>query len=199
MNIKSSRSPRNQATNSMMNDYADILLRRIQDMIDENNKKLTKIDSAIVDSVNSDGSVNIYFPPDNDKIFTNVSNQTPFALQAGDNVEILLKNGLYSNCWVIALHKQDDIKFVLRTNQNIEKKSEGIIESETDLIDRVNENTNNISELGDSVSTLNTRKANLDSPTFIGNPSAPTPDTEDDSTAIATTAFVKAAISAAMS
>lgn len=37
-------------------------------------------------------------------------------------------------------------------------------------------------------------KANLSSPTFIGNPKAPTPATGDNSTKIATTAFVNTAI-----
>ena len=35
-------------------------------------------------------------------------------------------------------------------------------------------------------------KANIDSPSFTGTPTAPTPDTSDDSTKLATTAYVKA-------
>ena len=46
-------------TGPTMNDYADIMLQRIQAMINENNKKNTKIDSAVVERVNDDGTVDI--------------------------------------------------------------------------------------------------------------------------------------------
>ena len=55
-------------------------------------------------AINEDGTVDVYFPPDNSKIFTRISNQTPFQLQAGDGVELLLKDGSYSNCWIVAKH-----------------------------------------------------------------------------------------------
>lgn len=44
----------------------------------------------------------------------------------------------------------------------------------------------------DHVHASDTSKANLASPTFTGTPSAPTPATSDNTTKIATTAFVKA-------
>ena len=50
--------------------------------------------------------------------------------------------------------------------------------------------TTNLNQLSNIVDT----KAPLDSPTFIGNPTAPTPAVTDNDTSIATTAFVQAAI-----
>lgn len=106
MDYKSSRSTRVDI--STPNSYADIMIERIQEMIAANNDKNIKIDSGIVESINSDGTVNVYFPPEDNKIFTKISNQTPYQLVVGDNVEILVKNGSYSNCWVIAKHSNMD-------------------------------------------------------------------------------------------
>ena len=52
--------------------------------------------------------------------------------------------------------------------------------------------------IGTMVDALDT-KAPLNSPTFTGNPTAPTPAIEDDDTSIATTAFVKDAVAAILS
>ena len=38
------------------------------------------------------------------KLFTRISNQSPFTLSPGDGVEIMLKNGSFDNCWIIAKH-----------------------------------------------------------------------------------------------
>ncbi len=48
-----------------------------------------------------------------------------------------------------------------------------------------------------NIATAVATKAPLNSPTFIGNPAAPTPTFGDNDTSIATTAFVQAAITAA--
>lgn len=87
-----------------INDCADVMIEKILNCFREEMKKSTYLDSAIVSSVNDDGTVNVYFPPDNAKIFTRISNQTPFHLVPGDSVELLLKNGSYSNCWIVAKH-----------------------------------------------------------------------------------------------
>ena len=87
-----------------INDCADIMIEKILDCLRGEMKKATYLDSAIVSSVNDDGTVNVYFPPDDAKIFTRISNQTPFTLAPGDSVELLLKNGSYSNCWIVAKH-----------------------------------------------------------------------------------------------
>lgn len=87
-----------------LNSCADDMIEKILDCLRDEMKKSTRIDTAIVSSVNEDGTINVYFPPDNSKIFTRISNQTPFKLQSGDGVELLLKDGSYSNCWIIAKH-----------------------------------------------------------------------------------------------
>lgn len=97
----------NITSSNEINNYADIMINRISIMIEDMMKKVTHLDSAVVDRVNSDGTVDVYFPPDNSKIFTRISNQTSYNLVAGDSVEILLKNGSYSNCWIIAKHGEN--------------------------------------------------------------------------------------------
>ena len=87
-----------------INDCADSMIEKILDCLKSEMKQTTCLDTAIVSSVNEDGTVDVYFPPDNSKIFTRISNQTPFQLQAGDGVELLLKDGSYSNCWIVAKH-----------------------------------------------------------------------------------------------
>lgn len=61
--------------------------------------------SAIVNKVNEDGTVDVYFPPNEESIFTRITNQTCFKLSKGDSVEIMLKNGSFSNCWICAKHE----------------------------------------------------------------------------------------------
>ena len=87
------------------NTYADIMLEKISQCIEQETKDMPALSGAVVSSVNTDGTVNVYFPPDNNKIFTNISNQTPFYLEPGDSVELLLKDGSYNNCWVVAKHQ----------------------------------------------------------------------------------------------
>lgn len=84
---------------------ADNMIDFINKMVTEKLKGVPVLKPAIVSRINENNSVDIYIPPDRDKIFTNISNQTPFELKVGDSVELLLKDGTYSNCWVIAKHK----------------------------------------------------------------------------------------------
>ena len=62
------------------------------------------METAVVESVNPNGTVNIFFPPNKENIFTNINNQTPFTLNPGDSVEVMKKFGSWSNCWIIAKH-----------------------------------------------------------------------------------------------
>lgn len=57
--------------------------------------------------------------------------------------------------------------------------------------------TSNTFSKGDHVHPTDTTRAPLNSPSFTGTPEAPTPTTGDNSTKVATTAFVQTAISAA--
>lgn len=69
--------------------------------------------------------------------------------------------------------------------------------SDVQNIDTTNANNITIGTLGESL--IDSAIARLDSPIFTGTPSAPTPTLGDDSTAIATTAFVQDTIAAVSS
>lgn len=86
--------------------YADEMLNKILQCVQEKMKGIPQIETAIVNKVNSDGTVNIYLPTSNNKtVFTRISNQTPFTLAEGDIVEIMKKTGSWNNCWIIAKHE----------------------------------------------------------------------------------------------
>lgn len=118
----------NYNTNNI-NDNASQVINIINSIIEDKLKNIVRIDSAIVKRVNDDGTADIYFPPENDVEFTSVSNQTPFALYPGDSVEVLIKNGSYSNCWIVAKHKVSNIltkqmEQVLKNNSLYSKPQE---------------------------------------------------------------------------
>ena len=87
-------------------------LKQISKIIDHKLDKLTTVESAIVDQVNIDGSVNLHIPPDN-TIFTGIQNQSIYQnLKVGDCVKVLKQNNKASNMWIIGGHnlKRNDIK-----------------------------------------------------------------------------------------
>ena len=88
-----------------INNSASQLIKSINTVIDDKLKTVLRLDSAIVKRVGNNGTVDIYFPPENNIEFTSISNQTPFTLYPGDSVEVLIKDGSYSNCWIVAKHK----------------------------------------------------------------------------------------------
>lgn len=62
---------------------------------------MTQIKSAIVHSVNLDGTVNITIPPGN-TIYHNIQNQSIYRnLMPGDNVKIIKENNDLSNMWIM--------------------------------------------------------------------------------------------------
>lgn len=95
-----------------INKYADDLLAKIDACIVERIKNTPQLVSAIVSKVNEDGTVNVYFPPNEKSVFTKIQNQSVYDLQVGDSVEIVLKDGTYSNCWILAKHGVNQAKRV---------------------------------------------------------------------------------------
>lgn len=85
-------------------------LTQINDAIDYKLSGLTQIKSAIIHSVNQNGTVNLYIPP-NRTVYHNIQNQSIYRnLQPGDNVKIIVENGSLSSMWVIGgfqLNPQD--------------------------------------------------------------------------------------------
>src|SRR5574344_300543 len=67
-------------------------------------KKYPKYISAIISSLNDDGSVNVYIPPDINNIASNLLNKTAETLSVGDSVEICSKNGTLANSWIAIKH-----------------------------------------------------------------------------------------------
>ena len=55
------------------NPLVNKFLKQISKIIDYKLEKLTTVESAIVDQVNLDGTVNLHIPPDS-TIFTNIQN-----------------------------------------------------------------------------------------------------------------------------
>lgn len=98
------RDKRYQSTEKGLNDLADLMLGRINSCVDDRTKKAVKIKSAIVTKVNDDGTVNVQLPNDDGSAFSRLQNQSVYELNVGDSVEILLKEGSFTNSWVIAKH-----------------------------------------------------------------------------------------------
>ena len=100
-----SRHDKDYNSSVKLSAYADLMLDRIDTCIsDKISKSVTRLASAIVTKVNSDGSVNIRLPSEDNSEFTKIQNQCPYELKVGDAVELTLKNGSFNNCWVSAKH-----------------------------------------------------------------------------------------------
>lgn len=95
------------------NPLVNKFLKQISKIIDHKLEKLTTVESAIVDQVNLDGTVNLHIPPDS-TVFTNIQNQSIYQdLQVGDCVKVLKQNNKASNMWIIGGHN-------LKRTENIE-------------------------------------------------------------------------------
>ena len=95
------------------NPLVNKFLKQISKIIDHKLEKLTTVESAIVDQVNLDGTVNLHIPPDS-TVFTNIQNQSIYQdLQVGDCVKVLKQNNKASNMWIIGGHD-------LKRSENIE-------------------------------------------------------------------------------
>ena len=100
-----SRHDKDYNSSVKLSAYADLMLDRIDTCVsDKISKNVTRLASAIVTKVNSDGSVNIRLPSEDNTEFTKIQNQCPYELKIGDAVELTLKNGSFNNCWVSAKH-----------------------------------------------------------------------------------------------
>ena len=89
---------------------ADDFIARINECIEERIKGLPQFRSAVVSNVNEDGTIDIYFPPDKDNQLTRIQNQSIYELNVGDSVEVVLKNGSFNNCWILAKHQNDKVR-----------------------------------------------------------------------------------------
>ena len=103
-------------------------LKQISKIIDHKLEKLTTVESAIVDQVNIDGSVNLHIPPDS-TIFTGVQNQSIYQnLKVGDCVKVLKQNNKASNMWIIGGHNLKKDNTVEKINETVSNMIDFIVE-----------------------------------------------------------------------
>lgn len=78
----------------------------IEDIVKTELKKngITTYVSAIVQNINDNGTIDVYFPPNKKDIATGLLNKSGEELLIGDCVEITTKNGNLSNSWVSLKH-----------------------------------------------------------------------------------------------
>lgn len=113
-----SRRKNNIQSDYTMDDLADSLLRRILACVDQKAQSNDITKGAIVTRVNEDGTVNVKLPADEEgHEFTKISNQSVYELSVGDSVELYLKGGRYSNCWIIAKHGMGRKRVALETQK----------------------------------------------------------------------------------
>lgn len=113
-----SRRKNNIQSDYTMDDLADSLLSRILACVDQKAQSNDITKGAIVTRVNEDGTVNVKLPADEDgNEFTKISNQSVYELSVGDSVELYLKGGSYSNCWIIAKHGMGRKRVALETQK----------------------------------------------------------------------------------
>lgn len=181
------RNVRRDVTNSC----ADSMLNRITECFKDSLKGIPQIKSAVIDSINEDGSINIFFPPNETKLFTRISNQSPFILSPGDGVEIMLKNGSFDNCWIIAKHGVT--RADMSTQQN--KTSNDTLKNTISNIDPSQVvGVTKTSQLINDSKFISQDEPIINSPDLRGMPTTPTASKGDNSSQIANTAFVFEAI-----
>lgn len=181
----------NNVRRDVTNSCADSMLNRIRECLRDSLKGVPQVRSAVIDSINEDGSINIYFPPNEHKLFTRISNQSPFNLSPGDGVEILLKNGSFDNCWIIAKHgitRADMSTQQSKTsNDSFKTTSQDVDPSQVVGITKTSQLINDSKFISQDNPVIN-------SPDLRGMPTAPTASKGDNSSQIANTSFVFEAI-----
>ena len=75
--------------------------KQVNKSVENKTNSMTQIKSAIVHSVNLDGTVNITIPPSS-TVYHNIQNQSIYRnLVPGDNVKIIKENNNLSNMWIM--------------------------------------------------------------------------------------------------
>lgn len=93
--------------NENFNKMADEFLQRIEDYINVKLENGPTVKPAEISKVNLDGTVDVFFPPDKDKLFTKIQNQSIYQdLKQGDQVFLFYPQGNKSSCWICAKFKK---------------------------------------------------------------------------------------------
>ena len=95
--------------------------KQINKSVDNKTSQMTQIKSAIVHSVNLDGTVNITIPPSS-TVYHNIQNQSIYRnLVPGDNVKIIKENNDLSNMWIIGGFGLKQIEETKTTQSNVQE------------------------------------------------------------------------------
>ena len=87
------------------NSVSDDLLNLIDQQIKYSQNNQTQIKSAIIDSVNENGSASLHIPPDT-TIFSNIQNQSIYKMRVGMSVKVIKEANSSSNMWVIGVFNE---------------------------------------------------------------------------------------------
>lgn len=74
---------------------------------------------AMVESINADGSLNLYVLPDMNNVVHNVTNQCRYSFNPGDTATLFLINGKVNNAFVVAKHDPKN-DFLFRLENELE-------------------------------------------------------------------------------
>lgn len=98
--------------NTDINKMADLFLKQIDTYFNNKFSYLPTYKPAEVLKVNTDGTVDVFFPPDKEKLFTKVQNQSIYQnLKVGDQVYLCYPNGNPSSCWISGKFKGGKVNF----------------------------------------------------------------------------------------
>lgn len=138
---------------------------------------MTQIKSAIVHSVNLDGTVNITIPPSN-TVYHNIQNQSIYRnLVPGDNVKIIKENNDLSNMWIMGGFglqrieekqtnsspiQEGDFSEAITTIDSVVKSNSARIKSLTSWQSQVYNDVLNIAEIQQQIQQLKSRVAELE-------------------------------------
>ena len=186
---------RSKYSQTDLNKMAERLISEVQTWIKDGTKNFPRYVSATVSKVYEDGTVDIYLPGSKDEKFTRIQNQSVFDLKEGDDVEVILKNGSFSNCWIVACHNPySQARLNAVQYRNVGGSASGGGSSSGGgpggggiTITRLSQLQNDVGFITGNAPTIN--NANL-----IGVPNAPTAEAGTNTTQVATTAFVQNAI-----
>lgn len=186
---------RSKYSQTDLNKMADRLISEVQTWIKDGTKNFPRYVSATVSKVYEDGTVDIYLPGSKDEKFTRIQNQSVFDLKEGDDVEVILKNGSFSNCWIVACHNPySQARLNAVQYRNVGGSASGGGSSSGGTGGGGGVTITRLSQLQNDVGFITGNSPTIENANLTGVPNAPTADLGTNTTQVATTAFVQSAI-----
>ena len=98
---------------------ADEFLQRIEDYINLKFESMAIVRPAQISKVNLDGTVDVFFPPDEDKVFTKIQNQSIYQdLKVGDQVFLFFPQKNQSSCWICGKFRGGKVTFGIGSGES---------------------------------------------------------------------------------